>query len=685
MNKSKYKYFIVHIIIFSMIINLMSISAFGNDEFIEPLGISTSEDVTEEMCNAGFWYDKASGDPEKILMNIDEIQAFNKKALSTKATNMYDLENISEVYDASALKLSLSNVSSTRKVLFVDGISVSVNELYQEVKKSILDTGYDETERQIQYAITTKQTEMKSLPILGYVGYSMTDTDNEIVDSALSVNEPFVIKQRCISYGHTFYWGYSDSCSGWVDAECVAICKDKTEWLDSFKVDAASKNFVVISRDKVVLEPSYYAPYSSEVKLTLGTVLKLIPADEIPKDGFIGEKRADWNNHAVYLPTRDSEGNYVKKMALISQHYNVHEGYLPLNEKNILNVAFSCLGNRYGWGGMLDSMDCSLYTRNIYRCFGLHLPRNTTWQRCVPDTQIDVSTMTEQEKISVLKTLPAGTLLYFPGHTMMYLGCYDDKGYVISALGSVVNPTGPLDTKSVYSVVLNSLNVRRSAARGGKTWLSELECFVFPAGIKDYRTEYKDEPVKVLPKEGAVFASDEDNLALDCFYNNTRNLYIDFSNVNDSGVNPNELRVTVIKGSKIYTKDAVEAIELPKKSGKASINKINHKAVLKLKESGSVIFKMQDGNSYTVYFDVQRPGAVKKYKQLESGSGKVKLSVSSLFGTSITAGRLLITKDSDNCAVVDGKEVIIDTNKPAKLKLTYIYLGKKYNISIKIK
>ena len=55
-----------------------------------------------------------------------------------------------------------------------------------------------------------------------------------------------------------------------------------------------------------------------------------------------------------------------------------------MTENNILNVAFTCLGNAYGWGGMLGNMDCSMYTRYVYRCFGLEIPRNTTWQQKIP-------------------------------------------------------------------------------------------------------------------------------------------------------------------------------------------------------------------------------------------------------------------------------------------------------------
>jgi hypothetical protein len=158
-------------------------------------------------------------------------------------------------------------------------------------------------------------------------------------------------------------------------------------------------------------------------------------------------------------------------MALISQHYSVSVGFLPMTQGNILDVAFSCLGNRYGWAGMLQSYDCSLYTRTIYRCFGFELPRNTTWQQLVPNTKVDLSQMTDEEKEKYIETLPVGSLLYFSGHTMVYVGTVDGVNYVISALGSASDSVGKLNVKSQYCVAVNPLTVRR---KNGNTWLNNL-------------------------------------------------------------------------------------------------------------------------------------------------------------------------------------------------------------------
>jgi hypothetical protein len=202
--------------------------------------------------------------------------------------------------------------------------------------------------------------------------------------------------------------------------------------------------------------------------------LPLVSKNDIPEQ--IAE-RYPWYSYTVYLPTRDANGKLKREFALISSHQDVHIGYPKLTVNNILTLAFSCLGDRYGWGGMLGAMDCSLYTRNIYRCFGLEIPRNTNWQANMSAYRKDLSQLDAKQKAAFIKTLTPGALIQFPGHITMYLGTVNGKSYVISDLGSLAESTGDLNIKSVYSVSINSLDVRR---RSGKTWLEEATWAICP-------------------------------------------------------------------------------------------------------------------------------------------------------------------------------------------------------------
>lgn len=424
--------------------------------------ITYANGVSAEMCRPAYWREKLGEDADRVLMTSGGIDELNAKMLAKPETNMFDLEDMPETYETSPVERSVPTGS-----FYVDGEKIDNEAYFGKMIKAMTETGYS-GEMQTQYAVVTKRADMKDWPTEDIIGYSANDTDDEMQGSSMNVNEPFVIRQKCVVDGKTFYNGCSTNCAGWVPAECVAICENKEEWLDAWKVDTAAKDFLVVAQDKITLEPSMYVPEISEVKLMLGTILKLVPESEMPET--VAE-RGTWNNYVVYLPTRDADGKYVKQYALISQHYDVNVGFLPLTQGNVLNVAFTCLGSRYGWGGMLDSMDCSMYTRQIYRCFGLEIPRNTTWQVQIPDHVSDISQMTDEEKLEFFETVPVGSLLMFRGHITVYIGSENGRAYVISDTGSLSDSVGDLKVIGQMSVIVNPLDVRRG---NGTTWLSNM-------------------------------------------------------------------------------------------------------------------------------------------------------------------------------------------------------------------
>jgi cell wall-associated NlpC family hydrolase len=66
--------------------------------------------------------------------------------------------------------------------------------------------------------------------------------------------------------------------------------------------------------------------------------------------------------------------------------------------RNILELAFSRLGDSYGWGNIDGKRDCSAYIKDIYRCFGFELPRNSWAQMTLPRMAKDTQTKSEAKK-----------------------------------------------------------------------------------------------------------------------------------------------------------------------------------------------------------------------------------------------------------------------------------------------
>ena len=225
---------------------------------------------------------------------------------------------------------------------------------------------------------------------------------------------------------------------------------------------------------KVYLEQSNTNPNISGLMLTMGTCLEIAP------EGSYGElvtNRSPIQNYVVYIPTRNVDGSYSKVLALVSEGEHVHEGYVPLTTRNLLNVAFEMLGDTYGWGGMLASEDCSGYIRSVYKCFGLELPRNTTWQAASSTIRhYDLTLMNAEQKKAVLNMMPAGTVLFFKGHEMIYLGQNAGKYYVLSSVSSVGNSITGKKTR-LRSVLICSLDTKRA---NGTSWLDNINTVNVP-------------------------------------------------------------------------------------------------------------------------------------------------------------------------------------------------------------
>ena len=414
--------------------------------------------VTSEMCAASFWHNKENCSDE-IVMTADEIAAFNRKILDTSATCTNDLESVgaNEMYNGVSLAQSCADEIVSRN-LYLNGEPVPES-YYETIRENIRNADVT-TAMPYKFGFAVNRTVMKAYPYEDYLSDDPTDPEwDELVNTGVAVNEPLVL--LFATEDGKFTLARSQCCTGWVPTEDIAVCADKAEWEKYLNPD----KFLVVTGEKVYLEPSADADLNEKM-LTMGTVLPLV-TDETGTVSY----RLPWNNYVVKMPARNEDGSFYQKDALIPANRDVNVGYLPYSTANVVTQAFKSLGNRYGWGGMMNSQDCSSFAREVYRCFGFELPRNTTWQSAMPAEVTVMSSMTDGEKKAVLDTLPAGTILIFPGHEMLYLGKDNGLYYTINDVSSLVSPEQPGVIIKPRSVIVNDLSTLRA---NGSTWLANL-------------------------------------------------------------------------------------------------------------------------------------------------------------------------------------------------------------------
>lgn len=438
-------------------------------------GISAVEvhympDVDAAMAEASYWTQNT-----EVLMTAYEAERYNAVTIGASGTNMYDLKKHAGAVDGVSLNAALKRSAQSDAAYYLGWTYLEDRTLATQADfDAIIENTQNPNatrHQSVLYGIAVKRTALRAFPSELAIWDDLNDTDFDYQYLVgVRVNEPLVITS--VSKDGKYYLAKNICCSGWVPVEDVAVCKSKDQWISAW--DFSAEKALVVCDDKVYTESSVVGAQTSKVMLTMGTVLELARNTDPNK---LVDNRAAYNNYVVWMPVRNEDGTYDKKLTLISEHKSVCVGYLPFTQQNIAKMALSALGNVYGWGGSLDSEDCSSYIRNIYKCFGLELARNTTWQTAMPMAKVDLRNMCREERMAVLDALPVGTILFFSGHEMLYLGQSSGNYYVISAVGSIMQPGNESEKQRVRSVILNTLEVKRA---NGKTWMDELTDAVVP-------------------------------------------------------------------------------------------------------------------------------------------------------------------------------------------------------------
>ncbi|MBY0379217.1 MAG: SH3 domain-containing protein, partial [Burkholderiales bacterium] len=124
----------------------------------------------------------------------------------------------------------------------------------------------------------------------------------------------------------------------------------------------------------------------------------------------------------VFVPWRNVDNIAKIATAFVS---NVNAVVMPmkLNRQNMIKVISGLLGRTYGWGGYLGYNDCSADMQAIFSPFGFYMPRNSAQQITVGEIT-DLTNKTTFERMSYLleQGIPFTTLVYIPGHIMLYVG-----------------------------------------------------------------------------------------------------------------------------------------------------------------------------------------------------------------------------------------------------------------------
>ena len=135
---------------------------------------------------------------------------------------------------------------------------------------------------------------------------------------------------------------------------------------------------------------------------------------------LLGREEKHWR---VLFPVRGAGGlaDFIPALLAAGQG---SRWPLPLNARNVAMLAQAMLGRPYGWGGLYGWRDCSASVKELFAPFGLWLDRNSGDQAKNGARFIGLAGLDPGEKARLIEErgIPLASLLWLPGHIMLYAG-----------------------------------------------------------------------------------------------------------------------------------------------------------------------------------------------------------------------------------------------------------------------
>jgi len=418
----------------------------SNTKFI-PNGPTILKNINRNMKTAGYWISKIKN-PDKEILTQRQIREKNEE-LFKDLIYLNNIENLPEDIKMKPLKKQqkqIFNMFYYRK--YIDGslkpISKEyVDNIYKNIKipnAKILKA---------KYAISVRYSDIRLLPSETNFLYDETTYDIDRAQvSSLDIGTPLIALLSTKDKKWTYVITYASE--GWIKTEDIAFTTKETffNWINEQK-------FAVVTSVKAdVYTNKEMTRYYDYVRMST----KLPILENVNKDII-----------CVKVPKATNKGNLIFEKAYLYKK-EINEGYLKYTQRNVLEQAFEQINSPYSWGGYDGEQDCSTFIRQIFGCFGLILPRNSLAQIKSGNKQINLKqNLSDEEKSKeiIAKTTPAISLLYLPGHIMLYVGNENNNPYVIHAIwGTEHIVKKEKNVSFINKVIVSSLHIGENTSKG---------------------------------------------------------------------------------------------------------------------------------------------------------------------------------------------------------------------------
>jgi len=258
-------------------------------------------------------------------------------------------------------------------------------------------------------AITIRRTDVKAFPMSRsfYLdpkrpgeGFPFDYNQN----SALHINVPLYISH----FSRDKRWAYvrASYSFGWVKVADLALVGN--DFIKAFKND----NYAITIKDNLRLYDDQNRSFSI---VKLGALFPL-----------------SHDKKSYLTARRNAKGQARMHKVKMATPHIIAKKPLPFTSENVAMLAKEFYGEPYGWGGSYECRDCSATTRDFLGAFGIFLRRNSSKQ-AKDGNSIKIKGLEKKIKKGTIisQAEPFRSLLYVPGHIVLYLGEYKGEPVVM--------------------------------------------------------------------------------------------------------------------------------------------------------------------------------------------------------------------------------------------------------------
>lgn len=416
---------------------------------LPPADVHDVVSVRDAQLDAGYWIGKVRArDRDRVVLDRDAIATRNATLLRSDPT-IHDLENLPGSVEAEEVRAMVEkrSVLPDRALYDVTGKQGSPRALAR-LSENLGITSIPQTQL-IRFGLVIRRADLRTFPSRLEVYDAPGDIDlDRFQETALFPGTPVAIVHE--SRDRMWYFVIAPNYAAWIEKTDVAV----GERAAVFEYVHATPS-VVVTGATVRTAYTPQKPALSSLQLDMGVRLPRA-VDWDPDTPVNGQHPyASW---VVRMPVRTADGDLQFGQALLPRSADVSPDVLPLTRANLLRQSFKFLGERYGWGHSFDTRDCSGFVAEVYRSFGLQMPRNTGDQATSPafDRLAFGAGDDHASRLRALRATQVGDLVYVPGHVMMVIGHEDGLPYVIHDVAGI---RYRLDDGSVHRVLLNGVAV----------------------------------------------------------------------------------------------------------------------------------------------------------------------------------------------------------------------------------